>query len=62
MTLHSECMITETLFSYPIPDNTNCTVVEFIMIPVNVVGLGVSAAESYIGVRSSRSHHCVISS
>ena len=28
------------------------------MIPVNAVGQGGSAAEAYIGVRSSWSHHC----
>ena len=49
----------ETLFTYPIPENTNCNVVEFIVIPVNVVGQGESAAESYIGVRSSRLHQCI---
>ena len=58
VTLHSQCRITETLFSYPIPENTNCTVVEFIVTPLNIVGQGESAAESYIRVRSSRSHHC----
>ena len=58
VTLHSECMIIETLFTYPIPENTNCTVIKFIVTPVNIVGRGGSVADSYIGVRSSRSHHC----
>ena len=62
VTLHSQCGIIEALFSYPMPENTNCSVVEFIVIPLNIVGQGESAAGSYIEVRSSRSHHCVISS
>ena len=59
VTLYSEYGIMETLFTYPIPENTNCTVVEFIVTPVNAVGLGTSAAESYIRLRSSRSHQCI---
>ena len=59
VTLHSQCGITETLFTYPIPENTNCTVVEFIVTPVNIIGQGQSAAKSYIRVRSSRSHQCI---
>ena len=59
VTLHSECGINTTMFTYPIPKNTNCTV-EFIVTPHNIVGQGQSTAESYIGVRSSRSHHCII--
>ena len=47
------------MFTYPTPENTNCSVVEFIVTPVNTVGQGGSAAESYIGVRSSRSHQCI---
>ena len=60
VTLHSECGSNTILFTYPTPENTNCTVVEFIVTPVNAVGQGGSAAESYIRVRSSRLHHCTI--
>ena len=55
VTLHSECGINTTMFTYPLPDDSiHCTVVLFNVVPHNIVGPGESAAKSYIGALSSR--------
>ena len=59
VTLHSECGINTTMFTYPLSDGSiHCTVVLFNIVPHNIVGPGDSATKSYIGALSSRlSHH-----
>ena len=39
-TLHSECGITETEFTYPLPPRSWCDQYNFTVTPVNVVGNG----------------------
>ena len=53
-TLHSECGITETQFSYPIPPDSDCHVYTFTVTPVNIVGNGSRDTVSYIGAETSK--------
>ena len=48
-TLHSECGITETQFSYPIPPDSDCHVYTLAVTPVNIVGNGSEELTSYVG-------------
>ena len=49
VTLHSQCNITMTEFSYPLPQDAVCHSYVLTVSPVNVVGRGVSSSVSYIG-------------
>ena len=49
MTLHSECGINTTMFTYPKPNDTDCVVYSFSVTPHNIVGAGVIATEVYSG-------------
>ena len=49
VTVHLECDITMTEFSYPLPQDAVCHSYVFTVSPNNVVGRGVSSSESYIG-------------
>ena len=53
VTVHSECNIIETTFTYPIPEDADCHVYNFTVIPVNIVGNGTEDTASYIGVQAS---------
>ena len=53
-TLHSECGITETQFSYPIPPDSDCYVYNFTVTPVNIVGNGTSEIVTYMGAGISK--------
>ena len=52
VTLHSECGITETEFSYPLPEDAVCHSYVLTITPVNVVGRGVSSSLTYIGTEA----------
>ena len=54
-TLHSECGINETEFSYPIPPDSQCNNYTFIVIPVNLVGNGSEDLAPYVGAQASKS-------
>ena len=46
--LHSECEITDTKFSYPMPPRNWCDLIIFTITPVNVVGNGTRNTVSYM--------------
>ncbi len=46
-TLHSECGIIETEFTYPLPPRSWCDVYTFTVTPVNVVGNGTRESVDY---------------
>ena len=46
-TLHSECGITVTEFTYPLPLRSWCDAYTFIVTPVNIVGNGISSSLNY---------------
>ena len=58
VTLHSECGITETEFSYPLPEDAVCHSYVLAITPVNVVGRGVSSSVSYIGTEAGTASKC----
>ncbi len=45
--LHSECNITVTEFTYPLPHRSWCDEFTFIITPVNIVGNGTSSSLNY---------------
>ena len=47
-TLHSECDINETRFSYPMPSRSWCDLFVISITPVNEVGNGTRSTVSYI--------------
>ena len=49
MTLHSECGINTTMFTYPKPSDTDCVVYSFSVTPHNIVGAGEITTEVYSG-------------
>ena len=49
VTLHSECGINTTMFTYPKPSDTDCVVYSFSVTPHNVVGAGEITTEVYSG-------------
>ena len=53
VTLHSECGITETEFTYPIPADANCHQYDFTVTAVNIVGRGEPATVTYTGLQTS---------
>ena len=57
LTLHTQCGITETQFSYPIPPNADCHVYTFTVTAINVVGMGEPATISYRAIDSCE-YHC----
>ena len=59
VTLHSQCGITETTFTFPIPTDTNCHAYNFSVTPVNIVGNGTEDTTSYIGVQASTYVHLI---
>ena len=52
VTLHSQCDITMTEFSYPLPQDAVCHSYVLSITPVNVVGRGFSNSVSYIGTEA----------
>ncbi len=54
VTLHSECNITATNYSYTIPLMSWCFVPLFTVIPINVVGRGTPSTKSYIGAEGRK--------
>ena len=52
VTLHSQCDITMTEFSYPLPQDAVCHRFVLTITPVNVVGRGVSSSVLYIGTEA----------
>ena len=58
VTLHSECGITETEFSYPLPQDAVCHSYVLTITPVNVVGRGVSSSLTYIGTEAGMRAIC----
>ena len=52
VTLHSQCDIIMTEFSYPLPQDAVCHSYVLTITPVNVVGRGVSSSVSYIGTEA----------
>ena len=53
MPLHSECGITETEFTYPIPADANCHQYDISVTAVNIVGRGEPATVTYTGLQTS---------
>ena len=49
VTLHSECGINTTKFTYPKPSDTDCVVYSFSVTPHNIVGAGEITTEVYSG-------------
>ena len=58
VTLHSECGITETEFSYPMPEDAVCHGYVLAITPLNVVGRGVSSSLTYIGTEAGMRAIC----
>ena len=58
VTVHLECDITMTEFSYPIPQDAVCHSYVLTITPVNVVGRGVSSSVSYIGTEAGTVSKC----
>ena len=49
VTVHSQCGINTTMFTYPKPSDTDCVVYSFSVTPHNIVGAGETATEMYSG-------------
>ena len=50
--LHTQCGITESSFTFPIPEDADSHMYNFTVIPVNIVGNGTENTISYIGGKS----------
>ena len=57
-TLHLQCDITITEFSYPIPQDALCHSFILTVSPINVVGRGISSSVSYIGTEAGTLSNC----
>ncbi len=53
LTVEEICGISETEFSYPIPEDSVCHLYQFAVTPINVVGNGVRTTVPYNGSESS---------
>ena len=51
-TLHSQCGIDETEFSYPVPQDAVCHSYVLTTTPINVVGTGAPSSVLYIGTEA----------
>ena len=58
ITVHLECDIAMTEFSYPVPQDAVCHSYVFTVSPVNVVGRGDSSSVSYIGTEAGTASKC----
>lgn len=47
ISVHSQCGIRETMFSYPIPSDAECQVYNFVVTPVALVGMSETATWPY---------------
>ena len=54
LTLLSQCGITETAFTYPIPPDVNCHKYEFTIRPLNIAGMGDTATATFVAVEASK--------
>ena len=52
VTLHSQCGINETEFSYPLPQDAVCHSYVLTTTPINVVGRGAPSSVLYIGTEA----------
>lgn len=52
--LHSQCGISMTEFSYPVPPDSNCHKLLFTVTPVNVMGNGIGSTQLYFGVQNRK--------
>ena len=57
-TLHSECGIKETIFTYPLPPRSWCQRLSFIVTPQNLATIGGSSvAKSFTGTQIRKARH-----